>query len=57
MDLLHEAYAGPICHGKSERWDCRNLSGISMLSISWKGFGRVMMERIRDATKWRMEDK
>ena len=34
-----------------------NFRGISMLTIPGKVFGRVVIDRIRDATEWRMGEE
>ena len=46
-----EACVVPICKGEGERSLVKNYRGIRMISIPWKVFGRVVMERIEEATE------
>ena len=41
----------PLYKGKGDKCECRNLRGISLLSVVGKLFGRVLSKRVRAGTE------
>ena len=41
----------PLYKGKSDKCDCSNSRGISLLSVEGKLYGRVLIKRVRDGTE------
>ena len=41
----------PLYKGKSDKCECSNFRGISLLSVVGKLFGRVLIKRVRAGTK------
>jgi len=38
--------------GKGDRGECQNYTGISLLSIPGKVYGRILMEKVCEMTEW-----
>ena len=53
-DDWHEACVLFIYKGKAERSECKNPREMIMLITPGKVLGRVVIERIRGATEWRI---
>ena len=41
----------PICKGKGDKSECKNYRGISLLSISGKVYGRILIEKVPSLTE------
>ena len=41
----------PLYKGKGDKCECNNSSGISLLSVVGKLFGRVLIKRVRAGTE------
>ena len=47
----HGACLVPLYKGKGDKCECSNSTGISLLSVVGKVYGRVLIKRVRAGTK------
>ena len=47
----------PLYKGKSDKCECSNSRGISLLSVVGELYGRVLIKRVRTGTECAIEEK
>ena len=47
----------PIYKGKGDKRECGNYRGVSLLSVPGKVFGRVIMDRVKEATEYLVSEE